>query len=38
MKITNFMVGRQRTNSPSGSCGTNKPLVIETPLKLEQLS
>lgn len=38
MKITNFMVGRQRTNSPSGSCGTNQPLVIETPLKLEQLS
>ena len=28
--------GRQRTNSPSGSCGTNQPLVIETPLKLEQ--
>lgn len=38
MKITNFMVGRQRTNSPSGSCGTNKPLVIETPMKLEQFS
>src|SRR6478609_2173559 len=38
MKITNFMVGRQRTNSPSGSCGRNLPLVIETPLKLEQLS
>lgn len=38
MKITNFMVGRQRTNSPSGSCGRNQPLVIETPLKLEQLS
>lgn len=38
MKITNFLVGRQRTNSPSGSCGTNQPLVIETPMKLEQLS
>ena len=37
MNITNFLVGRQRTNSPSGSCGTNKPLVIETPMKLEQL-
>jgi hypothetical protein len=37
-KITNFLVGRQRTNSPSGSCGTNMPLVIETPMKLEQLS
>ncbi len=35
--ITNFLVGRQRTNSPSGSCGTNKPLVIETPMKLEQI-
>lgn len=38
MKITNFLVGRQRTNSPSGSCGTNKPLVIETPMKLEQIA
>jgi hypothetical protein len=38
MKIVNFLVGRQRTVSPSGSCGTNKPLVIETPMKLEQLS
>jgi hypothetical protein len=38
MSIKNFLVGRQRTNSPSGSCGTNQPLVIETPLKLEQLS
>ena len=28
----------QRTNSPSGSCGRNQPLVIETPLKFEQLS
>jgi hypothetical protein len=37
-KITNFLVGRQRTNSPSGSCGTSLPLVIETPMKLEQLS
>jgi hypothetical protein len=36
--ITNFLVGRQRTNSPSGSCGRNQPLVIETPIKLEQLS
>jgi hypothetical protein len=36
--IRNFLVGRQRTVSPSGSCGTNKPLVIETPMKLEQLS
>ncbi|WP_176560940.1 hypothetical protein [Mycobacterium neglectum] len=38
MNITNFLVGRQRTNSPSGSCGTNQPLVVETPMKLEQLS
>jgi hypothetical protein len=38
MTITNFMIGRQRTISPSGSCGRNQPLVIETPLKLEQLS
>jgi len=38
MNITNFLVGRQRTNSPSGSCGTNQPLVIETPMKLEQVS
>lgn len=38
MKITNFLVGRQRTVSPSGSCGRNQPLVIETPMKLEQLS
>jgi hypothetical protein len=38
MKITNFLVGRQRTLSPSGSCGTNKPLVIETPMKLERPS
>jgi hypothetical protein len=37
-KITNFLAGRQRTNSPSGSCGRNQPLVIETPMKLEQLS
>jgi len=35
---TNFLVGRQRTVSPSGSCGTNKPLVIETPMLLERLS
>jgi hypothetical protein len=32
MTITNFMIGRQRTISPSGSCGRNQPLVIETPL------
>ena len=38
MKIKDLLVGRQRTNSPSGSCGTSQPLVIETPLKLEQLS
>jgi hypothetical protein len=38
MTITNFLVGRQRTVSPSGSCGRNQPLVIETPMKLEQLS
>jgi hypothetical protein len=38
MKIVNFLVGRQRTVSPSGSCGSNKPLVIETPMKLEQMS
>jgi hypothetical protein len=37
-KNTNFLVGRQRTLSPSGSCGTNKPLVIETPMLLERLS
>lgn len=37
-RITNLLVGRQRTVSPSGSCGSNKPLVIETPMKLEQLS
>jgi hypothetical protein len=37
-KVTNFLVGRQRTVSPSGSCGTNKPLVIETPIKVEQIS
>jgi hypothetical protein len=38
MDIRNFLVGRQRTISPSGSCGRNQPLVIETPMKLEQLS
>jgi hypothetical protein len=38
MKITNFLVGRQRTISPSGSCGRNQPLVVEMPMKLEQLS
>lgn len=37
-RITNFLVGRQRTISPSGSCGTNKPLAIETPMKLEQIA
>jgi hypothetical protein len=37
-KIRDLMVGRQRTVSPSGSCGTNQPLVIETPMMLEQLS
>jgi hypothetical protein len=37
-KVRNFLVGRQRTVSPSGSCGTNKPLVIQTPIRLEQLS
>jgi hypothetical protein len=38
MKVTNFLVGRQRTISPSGSCGRNQPLVVEMPIKLEQLS
>jgi hypothetical protein len=37
-KITNFLVGRQRTISPSGSCGRNQPLVVEMPMKLEQIS
>jgi hypothetical protein len=37
-KVTNFLVGRQRTYSPSGACGTNKPLVIETPIQLQQIS
>ena len=37
LTIKNLLVGRQRTNSPSGSCGRNQPLVIQTPLKFEQL-
>ena len=37
-KITTLLGGRNLTKSVSGSCGINKPLIIELPLRLEKLS
>ncbi|MGX9792683.1 Rv2253/PknI dimerization domain-containing protein [Mycobacterium sp. MMS18-G62] len=37
-KIRDLLAGRTRTQADSGACGINKPLVIEVPIRLEQLS
>jgi hypothetical protein len=37
-KIRDLLAGRVRTQAASGACGINKPLVIEVPIRLEQLS
>ena len=37
-KIRDLLAGRTRTQAESGACGINKPLVIEVPIRLEQLS
>ena len=37
LKITDLLAGRDRTKGPSGSCGSNKPLVIETPVAGESV-
>jgi hypothetical protein len=37
-KIRDLLAGRVRTQAESGNCGINKPLVIEVPIRLEQLS
>lgn len=37
-KNTALLGGRNLTKSKSGSCGINKPLVIELPLRLDKLS
>ena len=38
MRITDLLAGRDLTKSDSGSCGINKPLVIELPVRMERLS
>jgi hypothetical protein len=38
LRITDLLAGRNLTKSDSGSCGINKPLVIELPVRMERLS
>lgn len=37
-KVWNLIVGYERTQAPSGACGLSTPLVIQLPVRLEQLS
>jgi hypothetical protein len=38
LTITDLLAGRNITRTDSGSCGVNKPLVIELPVRMERLS
>ena len=38
LRITDLLAGRNITESDSGSCGINKPLDIELPVRMERLS
>jgi hypothetical protein len=38
LTITDLLAGRNTTRTDSGSCGVNKPLVIELPVRMERLS
>ncbi|OBI78513.1 hypothetical protein [Mycobacterium sp. E740] len=37
VKITDFLMGRDQTKGPSGACGTNQPVVIEMPVKMQKI-
>ena len=37
-KVRNLVVGWERTQAPSGACGLSTPLVIQLPVRLDQLS
>jgi hypothetical protein len=37
-KVRNLIVGWERTQAPSGACGFSTPLVIQLPVRLDQLS
>ncbi|WP_326545984.1 hypothetical protein QGN32_19875 [Mycolicibacterium sp. ND9-15] len=34
---TTFLMGRDQTKGPSGACGTNQPVVIEMPVKVQKI-
>ncbi|BBY41749.1 hypothetical protein A5765_11915 [Mycolicibacterium celeriflavum] len=36
-KNTDFLIGRDQTKGPSGACGTNHPVVIEMPVKVQKI-
>ena len=38
LKITDLLVGRNITETDSGSCGKNQPLDIELPVRMERIS
>jgi hypothetical protein len=33
-----FLMGRNQTKGPSGACGSNQPLVIEMPVRLQRVT
>lgn len=33
-----FLIGRDQTKGPSGACGSNQPVVIEMPVKVQKIS
>jgi hypothetical protein len=37
LKNVDLLVGYERTMAPSGACGSNKPVVIEYPVRMERL-
>ncbi|MCV7281135.1 hypothetical protein H7J88_15935 [Mycolicibacterium flavescens] len=37
VKNTNFLMGREATEGPTGACGRNQPLVIEIPVRMERI-
>ncbi|KUH80179.1 MULTISPECIES: hypothetical protein [unclassified Mycobacterium] len=34
---TDFLMGRDQTKGPSGACGSNQPVVIEMPVKMQRV-
>ncbi|RAV07128.1 hypothetical protein DQP55_22575 [Mycolicibacterium sp. GF69] len=36
-KNTDFLMGRDQTKGPSGACGSNQPVVIEMPVKVQKI-